>query len=225
MAAERTVSSRGVTEPPVTEPPVTEPPVTEPPVTEPPVTEPPVTEPPETEPPETELRPTVADLSGAWESELLPQTRPNGTLIYGRRRFDFTDRRWTVRFDAYVGNADHRPIFTAQAAGTYELGPAWVPVPGGRQLDLAFDGRYLTMHAPDLVEQLRKAGYPLAREGKAEDVTERGALFVPSLQDAPVEYDVVLLQDGRLHLGARSPGMTQPEGRPIAVAPDGLSRV
>jgi hypothetical protein len=194
-------------------------------VTEPPWTEPPRSQPPGTEPPGTELRPTVAELSGAWQSELLPQTRPNGTLIYARRRFDFTDRRWTIRFEAYVGAVDRRPIFTAQAAGTYELGPAWQPVPGARQLDFAFDGRYLTMHAPDLVEQLRAAGYPRAREGKAEDVTERGALFVPSLQDAPVEYDLVLLRDGQLHLGARSPGMTQPAGRPVSIQPDGLRRV
>jgi hypothetical protein len=181
-----------------------------------------VTEPPA---PAAGLRPTVADLAGAWQSELLPQTRPNGTLIYARRRFDFTDRRWTVRFDAYVGTTDRRPIFTAQAAGTYALGPAWQPVPGARQLDFAFDGRYLTMHAPDLVEQLRQAGYPLAREGKPEDVTERGALFVPALADAPVEYDVVLLRDGRLHLGARATAMTEPSGRPVSVQPDGLTRL
>lgn len=173
----------------------------------------------------TDLHPTPAELPGAWQGEVLPQERPNGSVIYGARRFEFTATRWSVRFEAFVGQLDRRPIFVAQAAGTYALGPAWSPVAGARQLDLFFDGRYLTMHAPDLLDQLRSAGYPAAQLGKAQDVTDDGALFIPSLAQAPVEYDVVLLRGGRLHFGTRSAEMTQPEGRPRTVQPDGLARL
>jgi hypothetical protein len=173
----------------------------------------------------TDLHPTTEELPGTWQGELLPQERPGGSVIYARRRFDFTATRWAVRFEAFVGQVDRRPIFVAQAAGVYALGPAWTPVAGARQLDLIFDGRYLTMYAPDLLAQLRSAGYPEARLGRAQDVTDDGALFVPPLAQAPIEYDVVLLREGRLHFGTRSPEMTTPAGRPTSVQPDGLSRV
>ena len=173
----------------------------------------------------TDLHPNTAELPGSWQGALLPQERPNGSVIYARRRFDFTPTRWSVRFEAFVGEVDRRPIFVAQAAGTYALGPAWTPVAGARQLDLFFDGRYLTMYAPDLLEQLRAAGYPDARLGRTQDVTDDGALFVPPLAQAPVEYDVVLLREGRLHFGTRSTEMTQPAGRPTSVQPDGMRRL
>jgi hypothetical protein len=173
-----------------------------------------------------QLRPTFDDLQGVWQNaELQPQPDGAEPDRYVRYRFTFAGGDWCLDFAGYATRAGDRPLFDVRAGGTYALGGAWQPVPGSRRLDLTFTCRYLTVFAPAMLSALHEEGYPTARLGQRTDVTRRGALFVPSLAQAPVEYDLALLHEGELRLGAGAGAGTRPEDRPTAPQPFGLRRV
>jgi hypothetical protein len=169
----------------------------------------------------------TTDLVGVWGSpgvEPVPQS--DGSSHYTSRTFTLTPDSWEVYATAWADAAGERPLFALRAGGVYVLGGAWEPVPGARTLDLGVRFREITLMHPPLLDRVRAAGHPRAALGRPESLARWGALRVPSVREAPAEYELLLLDDdGRLHMGQRGPGTYRREGRPRQAHPYGLERV
>jgi hypothetical protein len=146
-------------------------------------------------------------LSGRWIS-VQPEPIPNadGSTMYGVRDFTFTDETWALRFSAYGDPDAAYPLFTLRAEGHYTLGEPSAAVPDAREAEFLFAKRLFTANGEPFVELLNGAGAgsPPWMPGVEQDVSATGALFIPSLAQAPVEHDLVALRDGALFLGDRS---------------------
>jgi hypothetical protein len=164
-------------------------------------------------------------LNGRWTSPQ-PEPIPNadGSTIYGVRDFTFAPETWRLRFTAY-GDADAKhPLFTLRAEGHYTLGDPSVAVPGAREAEFHFARRLFTAHTEPFVELLNGAGAGSApwTPGVEQDVSITGALFVPSMAQAPIEHDLVAFRDGALFLGDRSGDLSK--ARPAALGAYPLAR-
>jgi hypothetical protein len=162
-------------------------------------------------------------LSGRWISAQ-PEPIPNadGSTIYGLRDFTFTDETWALRFTAYGDPGTTFPLFVLRAEGRYTLGATSAVVPDAREAEFHFARRLFTAHAEPFVELLNGAGAGTWVAGVEQDVSATGALFIPSVAQAPVEHDLVAFRDGALFLGERSGDLSK--ARPAALGAHPLTR-
>jgi hypothetical protein len=164
-------------------------------------------------------------LSGRWTSlQPEPILNADGSMIYGLRDFSFAGETWALRFTAYGDPEATVPIFTLRAEGPYTLGDASAVVPGAREAEFHFARRLFTAHAEAFVALLDSAGAgsPPWVAGVEQDVSATGALFIPSVAQAPVEHDLIAFRDGALFLGERSGDLSKT--RPTALGTHPLSR-
>jgi hypothetical protein len=171
--------------------------------------------------------PDIETLNGTWESSVLEPMPREGRSDTGAsqrfvtRAFDFQDRNWRVRYCGYADQHRRTRLFDGVSEGTFELTDSWEPVPGARAAIFHFSRRLLTVHTPRLAKELNemKAGNGNWAPGIQQDVSQTGALFVPSLAKSSAEYDLVAFDKGPngeldLYLGDRSHELDAPELRP-----------
>ncbi len=166
--------------------------------------------------------PDIETLKGTWESpELEPMPLPDGNKMFITRTFDFHDQRWRVRFSGYADGNRRVRLFDGVADGTFDLKDAWDPVPGARAAEFHFSRRLFLVHTWQLARQLNesKAGNGEWAPGLQQDVSQTGALFVPTLAQVATEYDLVAFDKGPhgemdLYLGDRAHEMNEPHLRP-----------
>ncbi len=154
---------------------------------------------------------TAKDLLGRWVSPQL-ETIPtaDGNVMYGLRDFILTEKAWAIRFTAYGDAAGTFKLFTLRVEGTYELGVPALVIPEARYADFHFTARYMTAYAPMFIELFNqvRAGTDAWQVDVEQDVSETGAVFIPSVAAAPVEYDLLKLDGDQLWFGDRTPDLT-----------------
>jgi hypothetical protein len=141
---------------------------------------------------------TAKDMIGQWVSvkpEFLGQ-------FYGLRSFSFTERAWSIVFRAFADEKASQPLFTLRVEGNYVLGAELAKMPATRPANFFGNSKYITSYTQDFLKIF--AGNNPWKLGTEYDFSNTGAGFFPSSIDAPLEYDLVKLDNGLLYLGDRS---------------------
>jgi hypothetical protein len=162
------------------------------------------------------------DLIGRWVSPSPePMPMPDGNTLYNLRDFILTEKAWAMLFTAYGDPGATFKLFTLRIEGTYNLGAASTDVPGARNADFHFAGRYLTANAQPMLDMFKgaKAGDGNWQLGVEQDVSKTGCLFIPSVAQAPVEYDLVRRDGDNLFFGDRSADLTKARPKKLIGAP------
>jgi hypothetical protein len=141
---------------------------------------------------------TSKDLIGAWVSSGIE----NYGQFFGKREFFLTEKAWALRFYAFSDEKAANPLWTLRVEGTYLLGQSHPSVPGARYADFAGSAKYITAYTPDFLK-LYGGGAPW-KAGVEYDFSRTGAGFLPSVENGPIEYDLVKLEGSKLYLGDRS---------------------
>jgi hypothetical protein len=164
---------------------------------------------------------SARQLIGRWASPA-PETIRNadGSVIYGQREFVFTEKAWALHFQAFGDAAATFQLFGLRLEGTYTLGGPSAAVPSAQEAEFFFTGRHVTAYAP-MLDMFKNVTTGIEwQAGVEQDVSATGALFIPSVANAPVEHDLVQLENGQLRLGDRSGDLTkarpQTLGEPLA---------
>lgn len=177
--------------------------------------------------------PSYATLAGTWESpELEPLPGTDGNQIFLTRTFDFDGDAWRVRFSGYADQQRRHRLFDGVAEGRFELAGPWSAVPGAQAAIFRFTRRLFTVHNRALAQMLTnaKAGSEKWAPGIQQDVSQTGALFVPTLSAVSAEYDLLAFDTGPhgerdLYLGDRSHEMNTPARRPVKRNPFPVRKV
>jgi hypothetical protein len=160
---------------------------------------------------------TAKDLAGRWVSESAePIQNPDGSVIYGHRDFTLGDGTWALIFRVYADERLTAKLFSVCMEGTYELKGNSPVVQDAQQADFLFSARYFTPHVPMFVDLLNSvhAGKGNWQVDVEQDVSQTGALFIPSVAQASTEYDLLKLDNNKLFFGDRSQDLSIPANRP-----------
>lgn len=179
------------------------------------------------------ILPDYESLAGTWESpELEPLPGTDGNQTFLTRAFDFEGRDWRVRFSGWAERERRHPLFDGVAEGHFEFDGPWSAVSGAQAAVFHFTRRLFTVHNRALAHLLTqaKAGTEKWAPGIQQDVSQTGALFVPTLAQVSVEYDLLAFDTGPhgerdLYLGDRSHEMNTPARRPVKRNPFPVRRV
>jgi len=177
--------------------------------------------------------PDYENLAGTWESpELEPLPGPDGTKTFLTRAFDFDGDAWRVRFSGWADQQRRYRLFDGVGEGRFELAGPWTAVPGAQAAIFRFTRRLFTVHNRGLAQLLTqaKAGSEKWAPGIQQDVSQTGALFVPTLSAVRAEYDLLAFETGPkgerdLYLGDRSHEMNTPARRPVKRNPFPVRKV
>lgn len=177
--------------------------------------------------------PDYDTLAGTWESpELEPLPGADGNQTFLSRAFDFDGDSWRVRFSAWADSTRKRRLFDGVGEGKFEFDGPWSAVPGARAAIFHFTRRLFTVHNRALADLLTqsKAGTQKWAPGVQQDVSQTGALFLPTLVQVGAEYDLVVFDAGPrgerdLYLGDRSHEMNTPARRPVKRNPFPVRKV
>lgn len=177
--------------------------------------------------------PDYGSLGGTWESPgLEPVPSSDGTQLLLTRTFDFEGDAWRVRFSGWTDPERRHRLFDGVAEGRFELQEPWAAVPGARAAVFRFTRRLFTVHNRTLARLLTEAhaGAGPWAPGIQQDVSQTGALFVPTLAQVSTEYDLLAFDVGPagehdLYLGDRSHEMSTPAHRPVKRNPFPVRKV
>lgn len=177
--------------------------------------------------------PDYENLAGTWESpELEPLTGQDGNEIFLIRAFDFDGNAWRVRFSGWADQQRRQRLFDGVAEGRFELDGPWTAVPGAQAAIFRFTRRLFTVHNRTLAQLLTHAmaGNEKWAPGIQQDVSQTGALFVPTLSQVRAEYDLLAFDTGPhgerdLYLGDRFHEINTPARRPVKRNPFPVRKV
>ncbi len=138
------------------------------------------------------------DLIGHWVSANVE----NYGQFFGKREFFLTEKAWAIIFSAYGDEKASIRLWKLRVEGIYILGQAHPGVAGARYADFAGSAKYITAYTDDFVKLFSNAA--AWQKGVEYDFSRIGAGFFPSVEDGPIEYDLVKLEGNTLYLGDRS---------------------
>ncbi len=160
---------------------------------------------------------TEMDLSGAWRSAKA-EDRKDGS--YEFREFLFTPKTWTGSITRFADRDRKRPLFTFTAVGTYTVNESSHKVKGANHAAFRFLKKELTLLTSD-VNVIKRLGFvPCGLiPGLAKDISVTGCSFFRSVDEYPVEYDLVRRDGNTLSFGARPADgdLGSDDRRPVAL--------
>ncbi|KAF5089041.1 hypothetical protein DSECCO2_32740 [anaerobic digester metagenome] len=142
-----------------------------------------------------------ADLNGKWQSkESETLKNPDGTVMYIKREAVFSEDSWEILIKTFMDEAAEVPLFTVRANGSYKLGEESDDVPSATCVDFENTARYVTPNNGSMAEMLNhaavgKVGWKVNVE---QDVSKEGCFLVPSIENCPVEYDLLKIVTGEV---------------------------
>ncbi len=141
------------------------------------------------------------DISGGWKSV---STEDMGNGAWATREFTMKGSDWQVITTFYLDKDMKMPVFAFRAVGPYEITTASSKVAGAYEATFHFSEKHLAI-LTDSGDVLKAFGFDPAGfvKGDETDISAKGASFLKSVADYPLEYDLVALKDGQLSLGAR----------------------
>ncbi len=144
------------------------------------------------------------DLKGNWQSPVIEIIEnPDGSVMYIKREAIFIDDNWDIFIRAYLDEEGEKPFFTIHAKGNYILGEKSETLPEAVAVDFHNRARYVTAHQRSLIDMLNESS-PFDGEWMLDlehDVSSKGCILVPSIENCPVEYDVIKIQDNEIYFG------------------------
>jgi len=168
-------------------------------------------------------------LSGQWQSDRCEEAPQSETeTLYLRRTFSFSKNNWAIKVLTHSDPACKNQLLEIDIAGRYLLEGFWRGIPGATAARFTHDAIRMTPHTRQMVQVLSRAGCADGNWsiGKARDVSKTGCLFIPSVSQCPVEYDVIRPNRERLFFGLRSSeGLCSPKNRPTQLESEGVVRV
>lgn len=147
------------------------------------------------------------DLQGVWQSsEIETIENPDGSVMYIKREATFSDDNWDIRIRSFLDTEAKEPFFTIHAKGNYLLSGESPNVNDATCVDFVNTGRYVTAHHTALVDMLNEISFDTEWLLDHEhDVSINGCALVPSIDDCPVEYDIIQIKDNNIYFGEFSP--------------------
>lgn len=147
------------------------------------------------------------DLQGKWSSlEIETIENPDGSVMYIKREAVFADDNWNILIRSFLDKEAKEPFFTIHAKGNYVLSGESPNVNGATCVDFVNTGRYVTAHHTGLVEMLNEISFDTEWLLDHEhDVSINGCALVPSIDDCPVEYDIIQIKDNNIYFGEFTP--------------------
>jgi len=147
------------------------------------------------------------DLQGNWRSsEIETIENPDGSVMYIEREAVFEDDKWNIYIRSFLDNKGQEPFFTIHAQGNYILGEESQFVKGATCVDFNNTGRYVTAHHSALVEMLNETSLDSEwMMDQEHDVSVNGCALVPSIDDCPVEYDIMMIDGNNIYFGEFTP--------------------
>lgn len=140
-------------------------------------------------------------IKGNWVSTKA-ESLGNGT--FGKRQFSIDDTNWEVNFTLYLDSTFNNPVFTFRAKGTYELKGKSQKVEGATEAIFGFTNKYVTLHTADttLSKNFRFSNCGL-EPNQEKEITATGCSFLESKDACSQEFDIAMIKDEKLYLGAR----------------------
>ena len=151
-------------------------------------------------------------LTGVWLSERCEVGQgADGSNFYFQREFTLTATTWAIAFTIYGDDACSVRLTTAQVSGPYMLGAKAQGLEGTRLGDFSGSVKTVTGYEQGFADFLASSGCgPQVWDlGVAQDVSQTGCapLGLDSVEECPVEFDLVKLEGDKLYFGDRSMGM------------------
>jgi hypothetical protein len=157
---------------------------------------------------------TPAALAGTWKGQQCESA--SYSKISRQRAFVFTDTTWKIVVQVYGDKActPEAQLLTADFGGDYTLTENSAAVPGAREARFGFGHKLVTPTAAGLDFLTPRCPQYDWKPDVARDIGEAGCadLWGP-IASCPVEYDLVAITEGMLHLGDRSHTLCTPETR------------
>jgi hypothetical protein len=147
------------------------------------------------------------NLQGNWRSpEIETIENPDGSVMYIEREAVFADDNWDIFIRSFLDNKGNEAFFTIHAMGNYILEGESQYVKGATCVDFNNTGRYVTPHHTALVDMLNETSFDTEwMIDQEHDVSINGCALVPSVDDCPVEYDIILLKENKIYFGEFTP--------------------
>ncbi len=149
----------------------------------------------------------IQDLQGKWLSaEIETIDNPDGSVMYINREAVFSDDSWDIRIRSFLDKEGQEPFFTIHARGSYVLSGESPYINDATCVDFHNNGRYLTAHHTGLVDMLNEVSFDTEwLIDQEHDVSINGCALVPSIDDCPVEYDIIQINDNSMYFGEFTP--------------------
>ncbi len=145
-------------------------------------------------------------LDGKWVSEAL---EPLGVGGFLNRAFEFEGSEWKLVYTLFEDAEGNTALLSGEVGGTFNVSAAR-GLTGAFPTDFSFDFRKLSALSEGMAAQLNGANCGTGdwTVGVYRDLTAEGcaAVRLPSLEDCPIEYDLVDVRGEKLYLGARTTG-------------------
>jgi hypothetical protein len=147
------------------------------------------------------------DLQGNWHSpEIETIENPDGSVMYIEREAIFTGDNWDIFIRSFLDKDGKEAFFTIHAKGSYILDGESKFVTDATCVDFNNTGRYVTAHHTALVDMLNETSFDTEwMIDQEHDVSINGCALVPSIDDCPVEYDIILLKENKIYFGEFTP--------------------
>ncbi|MTK64260.1 MAG: hypothetical protein F8N15_07030 [Methanobacterium sp.] len=147
------------------------------------------------------------DLQGKWQSpEIETVNNPDGSVMYIQREATFKGDEWSIRIRSYLDKNGEEPFFTIHAKGNYILSGESSYVNQAACVDFNNTGRFVTAHHTALVDMLNEVSFDTEWNLDEEhDVSINGCALVPSIDNCPVEYDIIQVKENKIYFGEFTP--------------------
>lgn len=159
------------------------------------------------------------DLNGTYRSAGPEPLQDGG---FGVRELRFTPKTWTLTFTHYADGELRHPVFTVVAEGTYTINEMSGKVQNSYNAAFRSEKRTLTLRTADQ-DAIRRLGLGGcgSTQGEIRDISHISCSFFRSLEESPVEYDLVSLEGDMLFLGERPAdgNMSTDARRPTKLGP------
>lgn len=170
---------------------------------------------------------TMPDLQGTWASagcEEVPASA--GGASYLKRAYVFTEDHWRLDLRFHEDSACARESFGIDVEGGYELGPKLMEPRTATEARFSIERVRLTPRHIDAAVAFGEAfcGAEPWVVGQGQDISRTGCLGIPSVDECPMEYDIVSVRRGMLWHGDRSQGLCDPLRLPTTFGPHPVSR-
>lgn len=169
---------------------------------------------------------TKKTAAGHWVSE---GCEPSGDFAL-QRDFILHGDTWTLAAPIYADPQCQVKLFTVTVGGTYQLRGPSEEAPGARKGRFAIAFRQVTPFDQSIVDAMNAAGCGNgnSRIGYAQNIFQAGCapLGQPSVEDCPVEYDLLRRTEDRLYFGERPAdqrGLCSPDRQAKSLTPPLIS--
>lgn len=169
---------------------------------------------------------TMPDLRGEWASAGCEETVSADGASYVKRSYVFTEGRWRLELRFHADAACAKELFSLDVEGPYALGPKLMNPRTAVESRFGIERMRLTPHDVEAAIAFGKAfcGSEPWVVGQGQDISRRGCLGIPSIEECPTEYDIIAVRRDALWHGDRSQGLCDPSRLPSSYGPYPVKR-